>query len=46
MARSVQIMKLISDEARAEFFNFSYYLFFSISKLKNLADSQTYLNFD
>ena len=27
MARSVQIMKLLSDEARAEFFNFSYYLF-------------------
>jgi len=24
MARSVQIMKLFSDEARAEFFNFSY----------------------
>ena len=30
MARSVQIMKIFSDEARAEFFNFSYY-FFSIS---------------
>jgi len=27
MARSEQIMKIFSDEARAEFFNFSYYLF-------------------
>ncbi len=33
MARSVQIRKLFSDEARAEFFNFSYYLF-SISQIK------------
>jgi hypothetical protein len=33
MARSVQIIKLFSDEARAEFFNFSYYLF-SISQIK------------
>ena len=34
MARSVQIIKLFSDEARAEFFNFSYYLFYSISQIK------------
>jgi hypothetical protein len=27
MARSVQIKQLVSDEARAEFLNFSYYLF-------------------
>jgi hypothetical protein len=27
MARSVQIIQLVSDEARAEFLNFSYYLF-------------------
>jgi hypothetical protein len=33
MARSVQIMTLFSDEARAEFFNFTYY-FFSIGQIK------------
>jgi hypothetical protein len=33
MARSVQIKQLLSDEARAEFLNFSYYLFFSISQI-------------
>tara|TARA_R110002073_G_scaffold267693_1_gene430942 strand:- start:212 stop:340 length:129 start_codon:yes stop_codon:yes gene_type:complete len=33
MGRSVQIIKIFSDEARAEFFNFSYY-FFSISQIK------------
>jgi hypothetical protein len=33
MARSVQIMKLFSDEARAEFLNFSYYLFLLISQI-------------
>jgi len=33
MARSVQIMKIFSDVARAEFFNFSYYIF-SISQIK------------
>ena len=38
MARSVQIKQLVSDEARAEFLNFSYYLpagrqvFFSTNK--------------
>jgi len=33
MARSVQIKQLISDEARAEFLNFSYYLFLLISQI-------------
>jgi hypothetical protein len=33
MARSVQIKQLVSDEAQAEFLNFSYYLFFSISQI-------------
>ena len=33
MARSVQITKLFSDYTRAEFFNFSYYIF-SISQIK------------
>ena len=28
MARSVQIKQLVSDEARAEFLNFTIYLFF------------------
>jgi len=28
MARSLQIKQLVLDEARAEFLNFSYYLFF------------------
>jgi hypothetical protein len=33
MARSVQIKQLLSDEARAKFLNFSYYIFFSISQI-------------
>ena len=33
MARSVQIKQLLSDEARAEFFNFLI-IFFSISQIK------------
>lgn len=37
MARSLQIIKLFSDEARAKFFNFSYYLF-SISKIKKFGE--------
>ncbi len=31
MARSVQIKQLVSDEARAEFLNFTIYLFFAKS---------------
>jgi hypothetical protein len=34
MARSVQIKQLLSDEARAEFLNFSYYFFFNKPNLK------------
>ena len=37
MARSVQIMKLFSDEARAEFFNLPYF-FFSISQIKKFGE--------
>jgi hypothetical protein len=33
MARSVQIKQLVSDEARAEFLNFTYYLFLLISQI-------------
>jgi hypothetical protein len=33
MARSVQIKQLVSDEARVEFLNFSYYLFLLISQI-------------
>jgi len=33
MARSVQIKQLVSDEARAEFLNFSYFLFLLISQI-------------
>jgi hypothetical protein len=33
MARSVQIKQLVSDEARAEFLNFSYYLLLLISQI-------------
>jgi hypothetical protein len=33
MARSVQIKQLVSDEARAEFLNFSYLLFLLISQI-------------
>jgi hypothetical protein len=29
----VQIKQLVSDEARAEFLNFTYYLFYSISQI-------------
>lgn len=47
MARSVQIKQLLSDEARAEFLNFTIYFFFcEIIKFKNLATSQICLNFD
>ena len=45
MARSVQIIKIFSDQARAEFFNFSYYLFFQKAKFKNLATFQICLYF-
>jgi hypothetical protein len=38
MARSVQIKQLVSDYARAEFFNFLFILFSQKAKLKNLAD--------
>ena len=34
MARSVQIMKLFSDEVRAEFFNFLIIFSVSISQIK------------
>ena len=41
MARSVQIKQLLSDEARAEFLNFTYYLFFTNkSNLKNCRPSK------
>ena len=33
----MQIKQLVSDEARAEFLNFSFYLYFLKAKFKNLA---------